>query len=309
MEAEHGPSPDPTLLGVAEGRALSEELNRRWNVDLPEVQIRRDIWLDADEEIGSARTRLRVLLPANASPGAVVFVHGGGFAFGGPEMQDRLSRVLAVESKMPVLVPDYRLAPENPYPCGLQDVVACVRHGMKAAIDLGVKSGPLILCGESAGANLGLAAMLNEHLHSMLMPVGAVFFSGNFGLDTSTPSYEQFADGPGLTRARMQRFLRWYVGDRDLSSDPLASPLAASDEMLSALPPIHLFAAGIDPLQSDSLMLAERLARLGRPCDLVIVPGVTHAFTQYSAFLQKTRDVLRSAGSIMRRMAAVPPAR
>jgi len=303
VAAEAGPQPDPTTLPPAEGRALCEESNRRWNADMPEMAAVGEAWIDAQPSIGAARMRLKVLVPPGCGAGALVFVHGGGFAFCSPETHERCARVLALECGLPVILPDYRLAPEHPYPAGLMDVVATIRFALAAAAPLGVTAGPLVLAGDSAGANLALAAMLHERAEGRAPVAGALLFYGTYAGDFRTQSYRDFENGPGLTTAKMQRYWRWYVGDRDVSADPLACPLLAPDEALAALPPLHLMAAGVDPLLSDSILLHGRLKGLGRGETLTVVPGVTHGFLQNTLDLAAAREALQAAGADARRMA------
>ncbi|MGQ3213485.1 MAG: alpha/beta hydrolase [Shinella sp.] len=303
VAAEAGPQVDPTTLSPAVGRALSEDGNRRWNVDLPEMARVADVWIDEDTDLGSARLRVKVLVPPGHGAGAVIFVHGGGFAFCSPETHERCARVLALECGLPVLLPDYRLAPEHPYPAGLMDVVATIRNAFAVSGSSGVKDGPLILSGDSAGANLALAAMLHEQSSGRQAVAGALLFYGTYAGDFHTESYRDFENGPGLTTAKMQRYWQWYVGNRDVSSDPLACPLLATDEALAALPPLHLMAAGVDPLLSDSSTLHEHLRRLGRSEALTVVPGVTHGFLQNTLDLAAAREALAAAGAAARHMA------
>ncbi|MCF3641267.1 alpha/beta hydrolase [Rhizobium sp. TRM95111] len=303
VATEVGLQPDPTTLPPAEGRALSEAGNRRWNVDLPQMAHVDDLWLAPDEALGSVGIRLKVLVPPAHDRGALIFVHGGGFAFCSPESHERCARVLAAECGMPVLLPDYRLAPENPYPAGLVDVVATVRQALTVSAEAGVRQGPLILAGDSAGANLALAAMLHEQDHGDGQVAGALLFYGTYAGDFRTESYRDYADGPGLTTGKMQRYWRWYIGDRDVSADPLACPLAAGDAALAALPPLHLMAAGVDPLLSDTLELHRRLVSLGRNEEMTVVPGVTHGFLQNTLDLDAAREALAAAGKAARRMA------
>ena len=301
---ETGPQPDPTTLPPAQGRALTAQGNRRWNRDLPEMAAVGDAWVDADESLGSARVRLKVLVPPDHRPGAVIFVHGGGFAFCSPETHERCARVLALECSLPVLLPDYRLSPEYPYPAGLMDVVAAFRSAFAVTGTFGVGDGPLILAGDSAGANLALAATLHEQAAAKTAAAGALLFYGTYAGSFRTQSYRDFENGPGLTTAKMQRYWHWYVGHRDMSADPLACPLVASDETLKALPPLHLMAAGVDPLLSDSILLHARLKSLGRSDTLTVVPGVTHGFLQNTCDLAAAREALVAAGVAAKRMAA-----
>lgn len=304
VEQETGPQPDPTTLPPSQGRALTAQGNRRWNVDMPDIATVGEAWVDADEGLGSARVRLKVLVPPDHRAGAVIFVHGGGFAFCSPETHERCARVLAVACGLPVLLPDYRLSPEHPYPAGLMDVVATIRCAFATAGPFGVEEGPLVLSGDSAGANLALAAMLHEQAGAQTPAAGALLFYGTYAGNFHTQSYRDFKNGPGLTTAKMQRYWHWYVGDRDVSSDPLVCPLVASNEALKALPPLHLMAAGVDPLLSDSILLHERLKGLGRNDMLEVVPGVTHGFLQNTLDLAAAREALAAAGTAAKRMAA-----
>lgn len=297
-----GPQSDPTLLTPAEGRAQSERANERNNVDLPPLAGATEVVIAADAELGSLACRLRVLVPHGAGAGAVLFVHGGGFAFCSPETHERCARVLANETGMPVLVPDYRLAPEHPFPAGLHDVIACLRAAFTATSPAGVSAGPLIISGDSAGANLALAAIMHEQKTGRSLPSGALLLYGTFDADFNTESYRRFADGPGLTLGKMQRYWDWYCADHQARRNPLAAPLQADDDALRALPPLYLMAAGVDPLLSDTLRLAERLKAVGREDPLSVVPGVTHGFLQNTNELAAAREALKAAGEAARGM-------
>ena len=129
-----------------------------------------------------------------------------------------------------------------------------------------------------------------------------LLFYGAFGADFTTQSYGQFAEGPGLTRGKMQRYWDWYCADEDARRNPLAAPLHADDNVLRALPPLYLLAAGIDPLLSDTLLFADRLKAVGRNDPLTVVPGVTHGFLQNTNELAAAREALAAAGEAARGM-------
>ncbi|WP_312410084.1 alpha/beta hydrolase [Shinella sp.] len=300
--AELGPLPDPTTLPPTEGRALSLFANARCNVDLPSMQGVSEVWVEEDAELGATRCRLKVLVPPGAAEGAILFVHGGGFAFCSPETHERCARVLAIESGMPVVLPDYRLAPEDPFPAGLKDVVSALRSMFDVTASAGISRGPLLISGDSAGANLALAAMLHELAADHALPDGALLFYGNYARSFETPSYIRFSEGPGLTRAKMQRYWSFYAGEQAIEVHPLACPLLACDDALAALPQLHLMAAAVDPLLSDTLMLSERLKALGRDDELSIVPGVMHGFLQNTYELSAAREALAAAGRAARRL-------
>lgn len=299
VAAETGPLPDATTLPAAEGRALAARSNARWNRDLPEMAAIRTLEVPADAALGSDACRLLVLTPPEAQPGTILFVHGGGFAFCSPETHERCARVLAVEAGMSVALPDYRLAPEHPYPAGLRDVVATLRAVRAGEVD-GLAPAPLLIGGDSAGANLALATLLHEQSEGRALPEGALLFYGNYTADLTGGSYRRFAEGPGLTTARMGRYWAWYAGGRELKGDPLACPLDADDAALAGLPPLYLMAAGVDPLFDDTVRLAARLIALGRTDRFDIVPGVTHGFLQNTLELAAAREALAAAGDAAR---------
>lgn len=296
VAAEMGPLPDPTLLPAAEGRALTEASTRRWNVRMPAMRTTTTVWAPACAALATGPVRMRAHVPPDPGAGVLLFVHGGGFCFGSPETHERCARVLAAASGLCVLVPDFRLAPEHPYPQGLFDVVSCLRASRSAAAEAGSPAGPVMIAGESSGANMALAAILHEQALGRDAPCAAVLFCGTYGQDFSTESYRSFADGPGLTRARMQRYWQAYSSGRDLSDDPFACPLIATDAALAALPPTYLVAAGVDPLVSETQSLHSRLRAVGRDDPLTLVTGMTHAFIHYGADLEQGQDALARAG-------------
>ncbi|WP_062225977.1 alpha/beta hydrolase [Aureimonas frigidaquae] len=297
---EDGPRPDPTMMAPAEGRAEAEDANRRWNRNLPPLARRQTLQKPATTDPQSPACAVELLVPHRARPGILIYVHGGGFAFCSPATHERCARVLAVESGLPVLLPDYRLSPEHPFPAGLEDIVSCLRcvPDLLQAADL--PSGPVFLSGDSAGANLAVAAMLHEDAAGRALPAGAALFYGVYDADFSTPSYSVFAEGPGLTLGKMQRYWDWYLPDVAERHAPLAAPARASEAALKRLPPLHLSAAGVDPLLSDSIVFAERLAAVGRDETLTIHSGVTHGFLQMSEDLPEAQEALRDAGRFLR---------
>ena len=282
--------PDPTTLPPSEGRALAERTNRRWNTELPEMAETRDIRL-------APGVPGRVLVPANdEGRGAILFFHGGGWAFCNIKTHERAARVLAEAAGAPVVTFDYRLAPEHPYPEGLMDCLSAWHEfgmlfpGRRHA-----------MAGDSAGANLAVASMLRLQAEAAEVPVTGLLFYGVYDDDFDSRSYVRFAEGPGLTRAKMQRYWNWYQPERTRRSDPLISPLKASDRALQALPPLYLNAAGVDPLRSDSEKFHARLSALGRNDTLRIFEGVVHGFMQMSIALKDARTAAQEAGAAFKK--------
>jgi len=249
-----------------------------------------------------------LVTPENAQPGCVVYLHGGGWTFGSLVSHARVSRALANETRTRVLAVDYRLAPENPYPAPLDDAVAAWRYVVKRAGAEAGFDGPLAVAGDSAGANLGLAAILREGEAGRRRPDMGLFFYGVWNCDFDTPSYRRFGTGHGLTRASMEKFLDFYVPGGDgpgaLRFEPFVSPMLASEATLARLPPIYLAAAGLDPLLCDSVDFARKLEAAGATFDINVHEGLHHGFMQLSARLSEARRAYGLMGDFFRRWAA-----
>ncbi|MFK7862406.1 MAG: alpha/beta hydrolase [Granulosicoccus sp.] len=299
LAIEDSDLPDPTTLTAAEGRALAQHSNQRWNQDLPTLARTDALTFKAED---GRLIQGMLFTPAITKSGLILFIHGGGFAFCSIQTHERCARLLANEAHCAVLSIDYRLAPEHPYPAGLQDCITVFRQLRQMQRRYTWTDGAIAVAGDSAGANLALALIINEQSLAQPAPDFAMLFYGVYGTNFNTPSYRQFRNGPGLTRAKMMRYLDWYI-DCTNRDDPLAAPLVASDETLSRLPPLYLNAAEIDPLCSDTELLAERLQQLGRQDEVQVVSGVVHGFMQMTLRLPVACRTTTNAANAFRRFA------
>lgn len=199
----------------------------------------------------------------------LVYLHGGGWALGDLDTHDVLCRRLAVEAGRVVVAVGYRLAPEHPFPAGLEDALAVLRWacGRGGRVEVG---------GDSAGGNLAAAACIA--LRDAGEPVPALQVLIYPGLDQRRvhPSHRAFAEGPLLTAADMD----WYQGhyaypDPD---DALASPLRVTD--VRGLPPAVVGTAGFDPLRDEGEAFAARLREAGVPVAHLDEGALVHGYAQ-----------------------------
>ncbi len=295
LAAEDADLPDPTSLPAADGRAFAARRNERWQVDQPEMEEVREAVIPADETFGADAVPATLFRPRGAAGGTILFVHGGGFAFCSRRTHERFMRLLAKEAGHTVVGIDYRLAPEHPYPAGLNDTVAALRAVLQRPEILGLEPGPVIIAGDSAGANLALAATLREMTAKQALPAGCLLLYGTYAADFDTPSYADFAEGFGLTTNAMRRYWDWYTPDPAARTDPFAAPLLAPNAWLKDLPPLFLLTAEVDPLASDTLMLAQRLRALGRSDAEHMESGVVHGFLQMTPALAAARSAVKAA--------------
>jgi acetyl esterase len=292
---EDGQQIDPTTLAPEQGRSLAEFSNVRWNTELPQMESVADLEFNTN---GNRTTRVRIYSPTNFDSGTILHIHGGGWAFCSIETHERASRLLANSCRAKVVSLQYRLAPENPYPAGLEDCIGVWREILKNGASVGLL-GPFVVAGDSAGANLALSLILSEMKSGQQFPEAALLFYGVFGNQFTTESYHQHADGPGLTRQKMQRYCSWYTNEKHWNN-PLAYPLLADDSQLSQLPPIFMSAAAVDPLRSDSELLYARLQGLGRTDLFRLYDGVVHGFMQMSLVLPQASQAFRDAADAFR---------
>jgi acetyl esterase len=206
--------------------------------------------------------------------GVLLFVHGGGWTGGSIALKERTCRRIAVRSGWDVVSISYRLAPAHPYPAGLEDVRAAL--AWLRAGGAGIRAERLALGGDSAGANLALAAALAgaRDLAALVLVYGV------FGTDFDSESYRRFAEGFGFTRARALEIFDLYDPTGLRATDPCLVPLLATDAQLrEAAPPETLFlAAECDVLADDSRAMHARFEAVGAPARLHVEPGVTHGF-------------------------------
>jgi acetyl esterase len=229
---------------------------------------------------------MRVLSPAQAH-GTIVFLHGGGWVVGSIATHDHVGRMLANVSGARVVLVDYRLAPEHPFPAALQDAEA----GFVWARD--TYGGPLVVAGDSAGGNLA-AVVARRHRDEIALQA-LVYPVTDAHLDSDT--YAAFGDGRyGLSRATMA----WY---RDLYApsdhgDPDVSPLCASD--LAGLPPAIVQLASHDVLRAEGEAYAEALTAAGVPTHLTIYDGTVHGFLRWTRVTDVAQTAIADLGSAIR---------
>lgn len=225
--------------------------------------------------------------------GVFVFIHGGGWVSGSIAVKERTCRRIAVRSGWDVVSVSYRLAPDHPYPAGLEDVRAAL--GWLRAGGAEIPADRLALGGDSAGGNLALAAALagERDLAALVLVYGV------FGTAFESESYRRYAEGFGFTRARALEIFDLYDPTGLRASDPCLVPMLATDAQLrAAAPPDTLFlAAECDVLADDTRAMHARFETIGARASLHIEPGVTHGFINRGRLVPQGDEALdRIAG-------------
>ena len=222
----------------------------------------------------------RLYVPEGASPGCpgLLYLHGGGWVIGSPDTHDRLTRELAAGIGARVVSLAYGLAPERPYPQGLDDCVDAARWLGTQGAALGIDSRRLLIGGDSAGGNLAAASLLRLRDEGGPAFRGAIYIYGAFSVGFATPSIEAWGDRDLILSIKlMEWFKGLYLSAGGAETDPYVSPLRAD---LTGLPPATLVVGTLDPLASDSELFAAALQKAGVPAELCVYDDAPHAFAQ-----------------------------
>lgn len=232
----------------------------------------------------------------------LLFFHGGGFVVGDLDSHDGLCCQLTREAGCVTVAVDYRLAPEHVFPAAADDAEAALRWVAANAAELGIDPRRIVVCGESAGANLATVAALRAKerggpvIALQLLAYPATDMSGE-----AAPRLEN-REGYFLTAENMEWFTDQYLPDRAQRRHPDASPLLAKD--LSGLPPAHILTAEYDPLRAEGEAYARNLQAAGVPVHLHRFEGTIHGFLAMYPMVGKGRRAITEFAGAIRQLSS-----
>jgi acetyl esterase/lipase len=227
---------------------------------------------------GAPDVRIRIYMPKDRTepgPGFVNF-HGGGFVLGDLESEHPRCLVMAAEAGAVSVGVDYRLAPENPFPAGLEDCYAALQWVVEHAAELKINPAQIAIGGCSAGGNLAAAvALLARDRGGPHVAMQMLFYPVID--DRCTTASMQNGEGLYIWDSRNCRDM-WnqYIGPDRSAVSPYAAPGRADD--LSGLPPAYVMTCEHDPLRDEGLSYATRLLHAGVPVELHNYAGTVHGF-------------------------------
>lgn len=219
----------------------------------------------------------------------ILYLHGGGYGIGSPRSHRHLAAAIGRAARADVLVPDYRLAPENPYPAALDDALAAL--GGLAAAD---PDGKIAVIGDSAGGGLTVSVLVRNRAQGGAAPVAGICLSPwvDLSTDPASPVARAAADDPVVGHADLVRFAENYLGQA-AANDPGASPIHAD---LQGLPPLLIQASGAEALRFDAQRLAAAARAAGVATDLEISPGLPHVWHWFWPRLDLARSSIDGIG-------------
>ena len=249
------------MVNLIEGRAGFELLGRQYpfakNVVIENTSIAafRCAWLVPDTAVDDE---------------VVMYIHGGGFIYGSVNSHAAMVSHIAKAVNRKMLVIDYRLAPEHPFPGGLNDCVSVIETFCKQH-----PKSTFGIMGDSAGGNLAMAMQLQLKAIKGPMPQYSVVISPWVDLECKNPSFSRNKEMDAiLTQGYLQICARMYAGERNLS-DGLLSPVNAD---LAGLPPALIMYGSAEVLMDDSIHLHQQFGKAGVPSECVAFEGEQHVW-------------------------------
>ncbi|MGQ0467351.1 MAG: alpha/beta hydrolase [Sporichthyaceae bacterium] len=239
---------------------------------------------------------LDISAPGTDPANVVVFAHSGGFCMGSADGYREFGYRLSKAADCRVLAVDYRLAPENPFPAALDDVVAAYRWA---------RSQPEVrhvaLAGDSAGGGLVFSTLVSLRDNGGRQPVGAVAMSPLVDLAGEGESLQTRAHLDPLPAAALVTAMGGaYLGGRDAKSTPLASPLYAD---LHGLPPVLVFVGSDEGLHDDAVRIVAKVRDAGGQAELEVGEGMVHVYPVFD-FLPEAIAATDRAGDFLRKQFA-----
>lgn len=250
----------------------------------------------APEETQLAGRRVLRFRPDGAPKGHVLHFHGGGYRLGGPEWEAPFATALAERCSVEVIVPQYRLAPEHPFPGGLTDAHACL-----AALREEIGNARLVVSGDSAGAGLASALGVFSSLGDGPNIDGLVLLSPFLDLTVSAASYIENADtDPMFSKESATDAAELYLQGFD-PRHPLVSALHAP---ITGYPPALISVGTGEVLRDDSLRFHEKLLAIGGTSELVPVDGMEHVAVVRDMELTGAKETFEAIVRFVDRMVA-----
>ena len=239
---------------------------------------------------------------AVAPDSCILYLHGGGYVIGSCDTHRPLASHLATRTGMPVLLVDYRLGPEFPFPAAVDDALTAYEW----LLAQGFEPGRIVVAGDSAGGGLTLATLLALRDRGRPLPALGVPISPWTDLTLSGESMTAMAElDPMVKRPGLQRMADWYVGGAD-PKDPLISPLFGDP---TGLPPLLIHVGEVETLRDDAVQFAARAEAVGVDVTLEVWPEMIHVWHVFGPDVPESEaGVARIAEFIAERLALPAPA-
>ncbi|MEU9858454.1 alpha/beta hydrolase [Streptomyces sp. NPDC047974] len=268
-------------IPVAEGRKAVDDVQSGEDVPLLAVD---EEWITVHGgPTGDVRARIVRPRGVTGPLPVVLYIHGAGWVFGNAHTHDRLVRELAVGTGAAVVFPEYDLSPEARYPVAIEQNYSVAQWVAREGHHKDLDGTRIAVAGDSVGGNMSAALTLMAKQRGDVTLVQQVLFYPVTDAAFDTDSYHAFAEGYFLRRDAMKWFWDQYTTDEAERARITASPLRASTEQLTGLPPALVITAEADVLRDEGEAYAAKLRAAGVPVTALRVQGAIHDFVMLNA--------------------------
>lgn len=236
---------------------------------------------------GSIHARIYTPKEGSAPFPVIVYYHGGGFVIADLNVYNASAQVLSEKTGAIVVSVAYRLAPERKFPTAHNDAFEAYKWVVDNAASIKGDAKKIAVAGESAGGNLAINTAISARDKGVTAPVAILAVYPVANSDMNTPSYIKNAQAKPLDKPMMGWFVKNYLNNMNEAKDPRITLVAAN---LKGLPPTTIITCDIDPLQSEGMLLAERLKAAGVKVDSKNYNGVTHEFFGMAIIVPEAKE-------------------
>jgi acetyl esterase len=289
------PSTHPSLLSADQRRATYREKALTDRQDDQPMESVRDVELALEGR--TLRARLYAPL-GGESKALVIYFHGGGFVVGDLDTHDRLCRRLSSDTRMRFLSVDYRLAPEHPFPAGIDDAVDTIRYVIAHGSDFDDAGAEIIVMGDSAGATLMTVACALTRGENLGIAAQVVIYP-TLGPELFTDSVHEYGQGHTLDIDHLRYDYGLYLNGWTDHSDPRVTPLMFED--LTGAPPAIVVVAECDPLRDEAVAYAGLLEHFGVRVELLEAKGMIHGFLRLPTMVPEALEIIDDLAEHMHR--------
>jgi len=250
-------------------------------------------------EANSQKIPIRIYTPENQDNfPIIIYSHGGSWISGNLDTHDNVCRKLAQNTKAIVISVDYHLAPENPFPAGLNDVYNILEWTYKNAESINGNKKQIAVVGDSAGGNLSAAvSLMARNKNGPHITCQVLIYPSTNIYKLNSQSWSYFSNDFNISTEEMEKYISLYIPQKEDRKNPYASPLLAKD--LKELPDALVITAEIDPLRDDGEDYGNKLKDAGIQANTIKFNGVTHGFITMDKITDKADEALNQISSYL----------
>ncbi len=236
----------------------------------------------------------------------IIYCHGGGWVMGDSFTHDYLIKQLAIKANCCIAFIEYSRSPESKFPLALNQIYAAMNYLYNNPDKYNIDSNKIILAGDSAGANMAISAAIKSNKENGVKPIFELLFYPAIDINMNTKSYNEYENGPWLTKKAMKWFWNSYMSCDDDKKNIYFSPYQAEIKDLQGLSSCLIITAENDVLRDEGEKFAQKLNEAGVNVSCIRILGVFHDFLMLNALkdMQNTKTAINIAAAELRRIIA-----